>query len=74
MLLIMLCSKDDLPKVDCSTKTNQIDDVKKLIIGTYEWAYTKVTYQIGGTIVQTPSNTGMKYRYLFKSNGQVDYF
>jgi hypothetical protein len=73
VFLISSCSKDELPTIACSTKTNQINDVKRLITGTYDWVYTKVTYQIGGTI-ETPSSTGLRYKYAFKSNGQVEYF
>ncbi len=32
-----------------------------------------MTYQIGGTI-ETPPGTGVKYKYVFKSNGQVEYY
>ena len=73
VFLINSCNKDEFPIIACSTKTNQMDDVKKLITGTYNWVYTKVTYQIGSTI-ETPSSTGVRYKYVFKSNGQVDYF
>src|SRR5262245_58920220 len=72
LLLISSCNKDERT-IPCSAKTNQMDDVKKLIVGTYNWAYSKVTIQTGSTI-QTPSSTGVSYKYVFKSSGLVDYF
>ena len=73
ILLLISCNKNELPKIDCSAKTNQITDVKKLIAGTYNWVYTRVTYFTFDTI-DTPLKAKFSYKYVFKSNGQVDYF
>ena len=74
VLLFTSCSKNDLPKVDCSAKTNQINDVKRLIVGTYTWSYTKITYLGDSTYAESPLSTGLNYKYRFKPDGQVDYF
>jgi hypothetical protein len=74
LFLASSCTKDDVPTISCSSKTNQIDDVKKLITGTYDWVYTIDTYRIGGEVIETPFTTRVKYTYVFKSNGNVDFF
>ncbi len=73
ILIVVSCSKDDLPKIDCAAKTNRIEDIKKLMVGSYDWTYTKVNYQ-SGSAIETPLSTGLRYKYVFKANGQVDYF
>lgn len=50
-----------------------MDIAKKLLTGTYSWAYTIITYQIGSSI-QTPANTGLNYKYVFDKNGIVYYY
>ena len=73
VLLAVACSKADIPAINCNTKTNRLADVKRLLPGTYEWAYTNIIYQVGSH-VETPLNTGTRYRYIFKPGGQVYYF
>ena len=45
-----------------------------LIAGSYTWSYTKITYLGGSSFIETPSTTGITYRYVFKPSGKVDYF
>jgi len=74
MLSIILsdCKKDSIPRISCSSKSNSIEIVRKLLQGSYYWAYTIVTYQ-GGSFIETPSNTGKNYKYVFV-NGKVYYY
>ena len=72
--LIPSCKKDTIPTVNCSTKTNNIEDVRLLIKGTYNWAYTTVRMMGNPTFTETPTSMGLNYSYTFNKNGTVDYF
>lgn len=67
------CKKEKEPVVNCNEKTNTLESVRRLIVGNYQWAYTKVTNQTG-SFEETPANTGLNYRYEFKKDGKVDYY
>jgi hypothetical protein len=70
---ITACRKDELPYISCSEKSNSIDIAGKYMAGTYNWVYTRITYPGGGG-VETPASTGLNIKYVFKSNGKVDYY
>lgn len=72
--IVFGCKKDIEPSVDCSAKTNNIDQVKQLLSGTYEWVYTTVRMIGNPTFTETPSTTGLNYKYVFNRNGSVDYY
>jgi hypothetical protein len=60
--------------VSCLRKTNHIDTVKCMIVGTYDWAYTYYKPWRQKTQLLTPQNQGKTYRYIFKPNAEVDYY
>jgi len=62
------------PTMSCLRKTNNIDTVKTMIVGTYDWAYT--FYRPWRQVAQiwTPQNKGLTYRYIFKPNEEVEYY
>lgn len=72
--VLFSCKKDNLLSVDCSAKTNDIGKVNKLLSGTYEWAYTTVRMMGNPTYIETPSTTGLNYKYVFNRNGTVAYY
>ncbi|HEY8657971.1 MAG TPA: hypothetical protein VIL78_02980 [Hanamia sp.] len=72
-IIFVACKKDITPNVSCSEKSNSIEIVRNLLPGSYSWAYTIVTYQGGGSI-ETPSSTGLNYKYVFDKNGTVYYY
>ncbi len=70
--VLIACSKDNMPVISCDAKTNALEDVKKLISGTYTWAYT-IRVGWDGRTVLTPASTGLNYKYVFTKKGNVDY-
>jgi hypothetical protein len=62
------------PAMSCLRKTNHIDTVKTMIIGTYDWAYTFYRPWRQDAQIWTPQNQGLNYRYIFKSNKEVEYY
>ena len=62
------------PSMSCLRKTNQIDTVKAMIVGTYDWAYTSYRPYRQEAQIWTPQNQGLTYRYVFKPNAEVDYY
>lgn len=73
MILVVSCKKDKL-NVDCSKKTNDIENVRILLPGSYTWAYSRVWIMGNAPFTETPINTGMRYKYVFDRKGFVDYF
>jgi hypothetical protein len=73
-MTFIACKKDTLPNVPCSEKSNSVEVVKKLLPGNYYWAYSIFTYLGGSSSIETPSSTGMDYRYEFDKKGTVNYF
>ena len=55
-------------------KTNNIDTVKAMIVGTYDWSYTFYRIWRASPEIWTPENKRLTYRYVFKSNAEVDYY
>jgi hypothetical protein len=74
LTVLLSCKKETLPIIDCSKKSNKMDDVKALVKGTYTWAYTRVYYRGTPSFIETPSSTGLNYKYVFDGNGNVDYY
>jgi hypothetical protein len=72
--ILSSCKKETLPIIDCSKKSNKMDDVKALIKGTYTWVYTRVNNQGTSPLIETPSSTGLNYKYVFDGSGNVDYY
>ena len=62
------------PAMSCLRKTNQIDTVKTMIVGTYDWAYTFYKPWRQEAQIWTPQNQGLTYRYIFKPNAEVEYY
>ena len=73
-MIFFACKKDNAPKVSCSEKSNSIEMVRKLLPGSYNWAYSIVTYLGSGSFLETPSNTEISYKYVFDKNGTVHYY
>ena len=79
LLLIFLtftlsCKKETIPNINCSTKTNDIENVKLLLYGSYNWVYTTVSMMGNPTFTETPTTTGLNYKYVFNKNATVDYY
>lgn len=74
LFIFVACKKERMPDISCSAKSNSMDIARKLLPGSYSWAYSIVTYQIGGSRIETPTSTGLNYRYVFKKNGIVNYY
>ena len=77
LLLILLavtfsCKKEI--SINCSAKTNNIEDIKQLISGTYTWAYSTVWIMGNPPFTETPASTGRSYKYVFNKNGTVNYY
>lgn len=68
------CKKETIPSIECSKKTNTIENVKLLLVGTYNWVYTTVHMLGNPTFTETPATTGLNYKYIFKKDGTVDYY
>jgi hypothetical protein len=62
------------PSTNCTRKTNHLDTVKQMIVGTYDWAYTFYRQWRQPAEIWTPQNKGLTYRYVFRPNSQVDYY
>lgn len=67
------CKKESVPNISCYEKSNSIEIARRLLPGSYSWSNTIVTFQ-GGSAMQTPSNTGLNYKYIFDKNGTVLYY
>ena len=65
------CKKETL--IDCSAKTNDMEKVRQFISGTYNWVYSTVWIMGNAPYTETPTSTGIIYKYVFKENGTVDY-
>jgi hypothetical protein len=71
------CKKEkqiDTIHVSCNQRTTQLEKVKQLIAGSYNWAYTVVIARGADTKVETPGNTGSTQLYVFDTDGTVKYF
>jgi hypothetical protein len=62
------------PELSGKRKTNNIDTVKKMIVGTYDWSYTYYRIWRSSPEIWTPENKGLTYRYVFKPNSEVEYY
>jgi len=74
LFFIASCKKEIIPEINCSVKTNEIENVRQLLPGSYEWAYTIVWMRGSSPYNETPATTGLHYKYVFKTSGIVDYF
>ena len=68
------CKKETIPNINCATKTNDIENVRQLLSGTYNWAYTTVRMRGNPTFTETPNTMSLNYKYIFNKNGTVDYY
>jgi hypothetical protein len=68
------CKKEAIPNINCSSKSNDIENVRLLLNGSYNWSHTIVRMIGNPTFTETPTTTGLNYEYVFKKNGSVDYF
>ncbi len=72
--IVFSCKKDSTPNIFCSEKANSIEIVKKLLPGNYSWEHSIVTYPGSNSFTETPSSTGMNYKYVFDKSGTVFYY
>ena len=75
LLILMNTRKKDTPTIsytDCSKKTNEINLVKGLIAGTYNWTKT-YRYYFTFQDTLTPQNQGRTEQYRFNKNGTVSF-
>ncbi len=74
MILFFACKKENLPNISCNEKSNAIDLVRKLLPGSYSWAYTKETFPSGNSRIETPASTGNNFKYVFYKNEKLYYY
>ena len=69
------CKKDTVTVSypDCSKKTNEINLVKGLIAGNYDWVKTYM-YHFTFRDTLTPQNQGYTLQYQFDKNGTVSFY
>ncbi len=83
-LSLLGCGKNytqpDLPTsinyqtMTCIRKTNNLDTVKQMIVGTYDWAFTHYQAWRQPAEIWTPTNRYLTYRYIFRPNNEVEYY
>ena len=74
LILTFSCKKEEIRNINCSSKTNDIENVRLLLTGTYNWAYTTVRMMGNPTFIETSATSGLDYKYVFHKNGTVDYY
>lgn len=74
LTILLACKKENLPNISCNEKSNTIDVVRKLLPGSYYWAYTKGYYLGGYTDIATPATTGKNHKYVYSKNGKRSYY
>ncbi|HYH16246.1 MAG TPA: hypothetical protein VD794_13550 [Flavisolibacter sp.] len=74
--LFFACKKEkekDPITISCNKRTNKLEEVKQLIAGRYEWAYTNERGRVREA-THTPASTGSTHRYVFDKGGTVKYY
>ena len=75
---LLCCTKDkikDSITVSCNRKTGNIDSVRQLIAGTYDWVYTYgIADRTGQEYIEIPANSGQRRRYIFDNQGAFRYY
>lgn len=74
--LFFACKKEkpqDPITIPCNQRTNKLEEVKQLIAGSYNWAYTNERGR-GYAETHTPASTGSTHRYVFDKEGNVKYY
>ena len=76
LLLAMACKKDpplpDPPNVSCDKRTNDVAISKQLIVGTWQWAYSKFRSRfLGTTIITNPQTDSIERSMTFNSDGRL---
>jgi hypothetical protein len=80
MLLSLLACKKEKQKitdsitVPCDKKTKNIDSVRTLISGVYNWKYSTVIARGVDSYVETPQTTGQTQKYVFDKNSIASYY
>jgi hypothetical protein len=82
ILVFISCSKQHVidypqatkfPSVNCSSRTNNIDTIRLMMTGTYEWVRTAVSSR-AGTEYTNPYTEQMTYKYVFRSDSTVELY
>jgi hypothetical protein len=71
LLTFYACKKDGLQR-DCSSKTNDINKVKRMMAGTYTWTHS-YRYYFTFQDTLTPQSQGRSEKYVFEKNGKVSF-
>lgn len=80
MLLSLLACKKEKQKitdpitVPCDKKTKNIDSVRKLISGVYNWKYSTVIARGVDSYVETPQTIGQTQKYIFDKENSATYY
>jgi hypothetical protein len=64
----------DTVVVYCVKKTNNIDSVRGLIQGIYNWKYSKVTARGVDSYIETPQTIGQTQKYVIDKNNSASYY
>jgi hypothetical protein len=74
LIFTLSCKKEAIPNINCSTKTNDLENVRQLLPGSYHWVYTKAHMMGNPPYIESAASAGLDYQYVFKKNGTVDYY
>ena len=70
LVLLMACQKE--PNVSCNSPTNDVNTSKKLIVGTWQWAYSKQYARTTSTWdITNPKTDTIERSMTFNKNGQL---
>ena len=70
LLLLMACQKD--PDVSCNSPTKDVNTSKKLIVGTWQWAYSKQYFRSSSRwVITNPQTDTIERSMTFNKNGQL---
>jgi hypothetical protein len=70
LLAFASCKKEARPNAECANKTNDMERVKELIAGTYNWTHT-YRYYFTFQDTLTPFNQFRTEQYVFGKDGKV---
>ena len=82
LVIIAACQKDDaiyypqalkFPSLNWPNKTNDIDTIKLMVVGTYDWVRTEVSNRTG-TKYTDPDTERKTYKYVFRPDSIVELY
>jgi hypothetical protein len=65
---------NDSIMIACDKKTKNIDSVRSLIPGEYNWAYSTIRSRGVESYIETPQTVNESRKYIFDKEGNVNYY